>query len=143
MWNAMPASHKPAQPFAQRRKVGRPEIYPETYEAAEHLYKRVYGHLNPKMRAATGLLKFELARLEEAMRAVPRNGEELSRWAARLVAHELSNPRIRGGISGRRIANMLSDLKQMGTGSHAAWGKNPFDEALEWIRNGEADEPLE
>ena len=137
----MPASHKPAQIFAPRRKVGRPEIYPETYEAAEHLYKRVYGHLNPRTRAAIGLLKFELARLEEVMRAVPRNGEELSRWAARLVAYELGNPRIRGGISGRRVANMLSDLDRMRRENPKAWGKNLFDEALEWIRNGDADEP--
>lgn len=122
-------------------KPGRPEIHPEAYEAVEHVYRRNYGHLNPKTRAQTALLKFELLRLEEAMQALPRDDhEELSRWAARLTAFmvKLGAP----GIAGRRVANMVSALRKMRRKNPSAWGVNPFDDALAMVRNGEAEEPL-
>jgi hypothetical protein len=46
------------------------------------------------------------------------------------------------GVGGGRVANMASALKKMRQQDPMAWGKNPFDEVLEWIKNGEVDEPL-
>jgi hypothetical protein len=122
-------------------KPGRPEIDSEAYEAVEHTYRRVYGHLNPKTRTQTGLLKIELGWLEEAQKALPRGDrEELSRWAARLTAYMVKGSL--PGVGGRRVANMASALKKMRKENPSAWGKNPFDEAVEMVKNGEADEPL-
>lgn len=134
--------------------VGRIKTDPETYYAVDHLYRRIYGYLNPKTRARTGVLKIELDQLTEAQKAVPREDDELSRYAARLVAHMLCEPitlgegdgvrviRVRGTVSGPRVTNMLSELKRMRQDEPGVWGKNPFDEVVDWMKGGEADEPL-
>jgi hypothetical protein len=100
------------------------------------------------------LLPFEVAEIEPAVKAVPREPREpASRWAARVVADMVSQEIIKGtyskyvypscgSINGGRVRNMLKEIKMRKSRSFAGW-TNDLEQVSEWIRNGEVEVPID